>query len=121
MDTFGSFIKEHRIKLGLTLRKFCQQNGLDPGNYSKLERGLLPPPQDKELLEKYAKFLQLKGGSDGWFKFFDQAAAETGRIPDYFMQRRDAVSRLPLIFRTIRGENLSKEELEKLRKKVQER
>lgn len=116
--TFGDFIKNRRVALGLTLRQFCQKSELDPGNYSKLERGVLTPPQERELLEKYAKCLQLKDGSSEWFEFFDLAATGTGRIPDDVMQHKEAITHLPLIFRTIRGERLSKEELERLKKKV---
>jgi len=118
MTSFGEFIKSRRIMLGVTLRQFCLKHGIDPGNYSKLERGLLTPPQDREKLEEYAKHLQLKKESTEWFEFFDLASAENGRIPDEFRQNREAISHLPLVFRTLRGERLSEEDLEKLRKKV---
>ena len=36
--TFGEFFKQKRIVLGMTLRQFCAENGLDPGNISKIER-----------------------------------------------------------------------------------
>lgn len=43
--TFGSYFKDRRIKLGLTLRQFCEKHSMDPGNLSKIERGVLPPPK----------------------------------------------------------------------------
>ena len=39
----------HRKALGLTLREFCRRNGFDPGNVSRLERGLVPPPQTRHF------------------------------------------------------------------------
>ena len=46
--TFGAFIKDARINAGLTLRGFCKIMKADPGNWSKIERGLLPPPKEQE-------------------------------------------------------------------------
>ncbi len=47
---FGEFFKAKRQALGLTLREFCLKHKLDPGNISRLERGLLAPPQGRERL-----------------------------------------------------------------------
>ena len=55
--TFGYAFKEARIKRGVTLRTFCLKNGLDAGNMSKYERGLLQPP----ALKKVAAWLKLLG------------------------------------------------------------
>ena len=52
---FGYFIKQHRESLGLSLREYCRRYYLDPGNISKLERGLLSPPHKLEKLEYLAK------------------------------------------------------------------
>jgi transcriptional regulator with XRE-family HTH domain len=111
--TFGSFFKAQRMETGKTLREFCLEGGYDAGNLSKLERGLMAPPQSREKLEDYARRLGLREGSDAWFEFFDLAAAETGRIPE---DLRDAelVSKLPVIFRTLRGKKLTDEQLDKL-------
>ena len=69
MNAFSSLLRKLRAKRGLTLREFCLQNHLDPGNYSRLERGLYPPPQGHEQLEKYARALGLTEGSDEWLEF----------------------------------------------------
>ena len=79
---FGEFFKERRLELGLTLREFCRVNGFDPGNISKLERGILPPPHGEELRIRYAEALGIEKGSDDWLKFFDYAAAGTGQVPE---------------------------------------
>ncbi len=115
---FGKFFKELRIDLNKTLRQFCFENELDPGNISKLERGLLPPPQSREKLEEYAKLLKIKKGSDEWYTFFDLAAAETGRIPDDLMEEKEIEDKLPIFFRTLRGQKVPNEKLEELIKKL---
>ncbi len=118
-SSFGSFFKEKRIKLDMTLRQFCEHHGLDAGNISKIERGLLPPPKSHELLKKYVSFLRLKKGTDDWYLFFDLAAAESGRLPKELMEK-EILSRMPVLFRTIRGKKLSKDKIDKLIKLIKE-
>lgn len=109
MGTFGAFFREMRARAGLSLREFCLTNGFDPGNVSKLERGLLPPPESREKLEGYVKALRLKKGSDDWYTFFDLAAAERGRIPGDVLSDEELVSKLPVLFRTLRGQRVDDE------------
>jgi transcriptional regulator with XRE-family HTH domain len=117
---FGEFFKEKRKSLGLTLREFCRENGFDPGNISRLERGILPPPQGEEQRIRYAEALGIKRGSDDWLKFFDYAAAELGRIPYDIMNDERLLAKLPLVFKTVRGAELSREELEEMIDKLRE-
>lgn len=112
--TFGQFFKKMREKRGLSLRQFCVKNNVDPGNISKLERGLLPPPQSREKLEQYASFLKIRKGGPEWYEFFDLAAADSGKIPADIMSDENLMKKLPLVFRTIRGQKVSKEKLEEL-------
>jgi len=112
--TFGQFFKKMREKRGLSLRQFCVKNKVDPGNISKLERSLMPPPQSREKLEQYASFLKIRQGSPEWYEFFDLAAANSGRIPADILSDENLMKRLPLVFRTIRGQKISKEKLEEL-------
>ena len=120
MTTFGEILKQHRQKLELSLREFCSQHGFEPGNYSKLERGLFPPPQSAEKLEAYARALKLKPGSDAWLELFDQAAAEQGRIPGDLMANDAIVDKLPVLFRTIRSKKITAKQLDKLIDKIKE-
>lgn len=110
-SVFGQFFKEMRLKTGLSLRQFCLDHGLDPGNISKIERGLASPPQSKEKLEEYARYLGIVKDSDDWYNFFDYAAASTGRIPPDVMSDEELVKRLPAVFRTLRGQKLPIEKL----------
>ena len=112
--TFGEFFKEKRIALRKTLRQFCSENKLDPGNISRLERGIMLPPQGNDKLVEYARYLQIKKGSDDWYRFFDLARIEVGRIPDEILTDRTVVASLPILFRTLRGQKISEKKLEKL-------
>lgn len=98
----------------MSLREFCGTHGFDVGNMSKLERGRLPVPQSRELLERYARALQLDEGSDDWFTFFDLAAAENGRIPEELLSDDAVRQKLPVLFRTLRGERVSEEQVQGL-------
>lgn len=111
---FGQFFRKMRERHGLSLRRFCVENNVDPGNISKMERGLLPPPQSREKLEEYAAYLQIKEGSDDWYEFFDLASAQSGKIPQDLLNDEDLVKKLPLVFRTIRGQKISVEKLDEL-------
>lgn len=115
---FSAMLKRIRLEQGLTLREFCLKNGFDPGNYSRLERGLFPPPESHELLERYAIALGMKPGSDQWLELFDLAAAERGKIPEDIMSNQEVVKKLPIFFRTMRGKQLTSEQLDALVEKI---
>lgn len=114
MNAFCSLLRKLRAKRGLTLREFCLQNQLDPGNYSRLERGLYPPPQGHEQLDRYARALGLTEGSDEWLELFDVAAATRGEIPRDLLTDAELVEKLPVLFRTLRGQPVSAEKLDQL-------
>jgi len=117
MGKFGAFFKKKRLELGLSLRQFCLEHGLDPGNLSKLERGRLSPPQHDKL-EEYARLLGIPEGSDDWYRFFDLAAAEAGRIPQDILSDEEVVEKLPILFRGLRGGKIPHGKLEELVRKV---
>lgn len=108
---FGEFFKNRRIELRLTLRSFCSVNGFDPGNISKIERSVLPPPQSDDLRRRYATALGIHEGTDDWLIFFDLASAECGTLPPDIASDSALVSKLPLIFRTVRGSKLSETQI----------
>lgn len=112
--SFGDFIKELRLKRNLTLRDFCKKFGHDPSNWSKIERGKLQPPNDEQTLKEWALQLGLNKGDADWFKFFDLAALEKGKIPRDILNDKELVKALPVFFRTLRGQKPSDEELKNL-------
>lgn len=112
--TFGVFFKQKRRELGLTLREFCRINGFDPGNTSKIERGLLPPPQTRDKRFEYAKALGIREGTDDWLEFCDLATMSAGKIPPYIVSNEEVMNALPILFRTVRRKSLDEEDLQKL-------
>lgn len=100
---FGSFIKDIRYRRRTGLREFCLKHGHDPSNWSKMERGVLPPPKDEKILKKWAAQLDIEPESSEWIEFFDLAAVGAGRIPCYIMQEKELVSKLPVFFRVLSG------------------
>jgi transcriptional regulator with XRE-family HTH domain len=118
MATFGEFFRSLRAKRGLSLREFCLANKIDAGNISRLERGLMPPPESAEKLEQYATALGIKRGGDDWYTFFDLAAAERGKIPDDVLSDRAVVESLPVLFRTLRGQRVSSKDLDDLVERI---
>ena len=111
---FGQFIKEKRIFVGLSLREFCKRLEEDASNWSKVERGILSPPQDPEKLKKIANVINIKAGSEDWKKLNDYANVDAGKIPDYLMTDEDVLKALPVFFRTIGSVKPTPEELAKL-------
>ena len=115
---FGKLLKKHRMALGITLRQFCIDNNYDASNFSRLERGYYPPPQDREKLEEYAKAVGLVDGTDEWFNFFDMAAAERGEIPQDLLDDVQLMNKLPVLFRTMRQQKIDGNDLDDLIEKI---
>ena len=114
--TFGAFVKDARIKANLTLRGFCKALKIDPGNWSKIERGLLPPPKSKKVLGEIARILRFKADSEDWHTLFDLASISF--IPPELLDDQTVVESLPVFFRTLRGEKPEERELKALIEKL---
>ena len=108
---FGAYLKSLRIARRISLREFSQKAESDPGNISRVERGILPPPQNREILERYAATLGLVSGSDEWFTFFDYASTDRGMIPSDIMSNDSIVNFLPAFFRSLRGAKPTDDEM----------
>jgi transcriptional regulator with XRE-family HTH domain len=113
-NVFGDFVKERRTQLRLSLRAFAEAAGMDPGNASRIERGLVPPPESPEVLGRIAGALQLEEGSEEFETLTDFAAAAKGRLPADLLSDSEVAARLPILFRTLRSKPLSKEQFERL-------
>lgn len=113
--SFANFIREKRIAAGLTLREFCRMTGFDASNWSKIERGLLTPPQSKKILEGIAKVLKLESGSQEYKELMDLAALSS--VPEDLVEP-EILDQLPVFFRTVRGESPTEEELKALVTKI---
>ena len=118
MKTFGEFIKDKRIEHKTTLREFCRKMRIDPSNWSKIERGKLPPPKSKTVLTEIAQILDIRKDSEGWQTLFDLAAI--AQLPSELIDDQSIVDKLPVFFRTLRGEKPSRQELEELIRLIRE-
>lgn len=112
--TFGELFKKLRIRLGQTLRQFCEENDFDPGNISKLERGLLPAPQSEKKLRSYTKALSIRPGDDEYIEFFDLAAVSNRSFKVKNIEDQDLLNKLPVLFRTLDKKGLTEEKLKKI-------
>lgn len=109
---FTETVKSLRLKKRLTLRDFCQQVGVDPSNWSKIERGVNPPPGDVGLLERLADFFGLSGATK--LSFLDEAALQRREIPPDVADNTLLQKALPAFFRAARGHELTEDELKTL-------
>lgn len=111
---FGEFIKNKRLLLNLSLRKFCELVEIDPSNWSKVERGVMPLTTDQDKLLEIIKVLKILEGTTDYTKFFDLASVAKRKIPDYVYNNAELLNLLPVFFRTASKDKPSDEELEKL-------
>lgn len=109
---FYETVKALRLQKRLTLRDFCEQVGLDPSNWSKVERGINPPPGDIGLLERLAEFFGLTGAEK--LGFIDAAALQRRELPADVADHALLQKALPAFFRAARGHELTEEELKTL-------
>lgn len=111
---FGRNIKELRLRKRLSLREFSRQINMDASNWSKIEREVMPPPQDEEKLMKIAKVLGITLESDQYSTLGDLAAIDSGIIPRDLLNDEETLKSLPIFFRTIRNKRPTEEQLRDL-------
>ncbi len=111
---FGEYIKKKRLENNLSLREFCKKLNEDASNWSKVERGILSPPQDEQKLEKIAQIIKIKKKSADFQKLTDLSSIDAGKIPEYLMTDKKVMETLPVFLRTIGSVKPTPEELEKL-------
>ena len=108
---FSDFIKSTRLDSQLTLREFCRQLNMDPSNWSKVERGVSPPPADAEFLKRLAGVLSLD--ADAIQQLHDLAAIARGQIPAD-LQQEQILAKMPAFFRAIRGQEYDENDLREM-------
>jgi len=107
---FGRYLKTFRFKAELSIRDVCRQVNYDPSNWSKIERGKLPPPASKDTLLDWAKVLKVPQAKEQ--EFIDKAMIAQGYIPDDIISKKEFVNLLPAFFRTLRGNKPTKQEID---------
>jgi transcriptional regulator with XRE-family HTH domain len=114
---FSEMLKEKRIAQNLTLRSCSSRLGVDPSNWSKIERGVTPAPKDTDILTAWAEILNIKGTERQ--TFLDLAAISRREIPQDIARDEKVIAALPAFFRAVRGQELEgkrlKEFIEDLR------
>ena len=118
--SFGELVKNLRIGRQMTLRQFCQEHELDPSNWSKIERNVNPPPHDEGTLAKWASFLGVGPKTEGWRDFMYQAEVSRGNIPREVMSDKALLAKLPVFLRTVRGAELTEQQLDDFIAKVKD-
>jgi transcriptional regulator with XRE-family HTH domain len=84
VDTsFGACLKRVRVKNEMTLRAACKATGWDPGNWSKLERGVLAPPTSAKALDTLLKPFRLSI-LDAEFLFMAAYNFHLGKLQERF-------------------------------------
>jgi len=116
MSAFNKTIKQYRINKRLTLRDFCSQIGLDASNWSKVERGINPPPGDIDTLERIARFLELQKEQKN--DLFDLAATARKELPVDLADDAILLKALPAFFRAARGHQLTPEKIQEFAQDV---
>ncbi len=100
--SFGHVLSNKRSELKIGLRKLAEKVGFDPGNLSKIERNLLPPPKEMNILSKLAIELGMGKGSNEYHTFIDRAYLTQGSIPPD-LSKSILFYNLLSYFRTIRN------------------
>ncbi len=120
-ETFGEFLRAHRLRAGFGLRAFAEAAGMQPSNLSNLEHGRLAPPQEETTLETFAELLGLAAGSAERARLFDLAVAGRERLPADVAGFAARTPGIPVLLRTIANKGLGKKELERLTEYVNKR
>jgi len=105
---FYEFFRDRREQIEPVLKDFAELVGMDTGNLSKLERGLIDPPKWPNVLNRHAEALQLRPLTPEWYLFFDLAYAENGRIPSDCLSE-EIFDWLPTLFCLFRGHKVEDE------------
>jgi len=121
-QTFGEYLRDCRLKAGVGLRTFAEAAGVKPSNVSAIEYGRQRPPQTATVLTRMADALGLPQGTPTRQKFFDLAVAhKPGALPPDVAAYAGRTAGVPVLLRTIANKRLSRKDLERLTKYVDEK
>ena len=95
----GPLLKQFRLGQRITLRDLAERVKLDPGNYSRVERGVFaPPPRDK--LDEILRLLEVS--KEQREEIMDRADVDRGILPSDLQRDEVLVRELPILFRAVR-------------------
>jgi transcriptional regulator with XRE-family HTH domain len=107
---FNELLKSLRIERRVTLRQCAADLGVDPSNWSKIERGVNPAPKDISVLKDWANYFGLKVQAE--VDFFDAAALSRSEIPPDIAADERIMGALPAFFRSLRNSDMSDKKLQ---------
>ena len=116
-ESFGSYLKELRLKAGFGLRRFANLIEMKASNLCDIEHNRRPMP--KEYLEPVAEALGLEKGSSDWERFFELARTR-GELPADVQQMAERRF-MPALLRTIDNAQLSDDDIKQLIHEIQGR
>jgi transcriptional regulator with XRE-family HTH domain len=117
-STFGAMVRALREARRIGFSEMVRRTGLDAGNYSKMERGLMPAPKDISKLAKVQAALELSEDSFEWRELLRLADLSRGDIPRSILTDKQLVGKLPALFRQLDEGPLADTEVEALIQKV---
>jgi len=94
---YGEFLRGVRDDLGLSLRAVAQSVGMDPGNYSRIETGVKPPP-GAAILASIGEALGITPGTARHREMMRAAAVSRGEIPMTLLESQDTLPALVSLF-----------------------
>lgn len=100
----GKLIKQRRKAANISLRKFASLISVDPSNWSKVERGILPFSMNKTKTAHIAKALGIKKSGKEMLDFMDSLAISQSKIPDDIVKEQTMPYSIKQKFKEIREE-----------------
>ncbi len=116
-ESFGSYLKELRLKSGFGLRQFANLIEMKASNLCNIEHGRRRMP--KECLEAIADVLGLEKGSADWEHFFELTRTR-GELPADVQEMAERRF-IPALLRTIDNVKLSDDDIKRLISEIQGR
>ena len=114
MDAFGTRLRDLRESADIGLREFCLSIDMDPSNYSRLERGIIPAPEDHTKLEPIRRALGLSAEGETWKDILRLADLSRGMIPRRVMTNEEVMAKMPAFMRRLDGQEMSESQIEEL-------
>lgn len=115
---FGEYLKLLRSEKEISLRTLAKQIDMDAGNLSKMERGVINPPQNEEIINKFTTALKLDDNQRK--KLIDLASSSNGEYPMDIKEDLVDYTAIPILLRTISNKRLSEDEILNLTEKINE-
>ena len=119
-EAFGAEVRALRVAKNIGFSEMLKRTGLDGGNYSKMERGLMPAPKDMTKLSRIIAALDLSNESAESRELMRLADISRGDIPRSILSDDRLVGKLPALFRQLAEGPLNDIEIEALIQKVRD-